>query len=126
VAWFATAPLAGGLLLAVRTLDKTQWAPFFDAASNSAVGKRAEIEVALLALGSQIEAEWAPLQGIIDDAQSDIIKIVLGDQLDHLIHTPQEVYVDDNPVGLSSVLITDSDGTEHIIKLRDPLVLPSA
>jgi hypothetical protein len=70
-----TAPLTGGLLLAVRTLDKTQWAPFFDAASNSAVGKRAEIEVALLALGSQIEAEWAPLQGIIYDAQSDIIKL---------------------------------------------------
>jgi hypothetical protein len=112
--------------MAIRTLDKTQWAPFFDAVSNSATTKRADIEVASLALGSQIEAEWVPLQGIVYDAKNDIIEIVLGDQLDHLIHRPQKVNIDDNPVGLSSMLIIDGDGTEHIIKLRDPLMLPPA
>ena len=50
--------------MTVRKLEKTEWRRFFDWVSKGLVGKRAEIEIASLALGDQIEAEWLPLLGI--------------------------------------------------------------
>jgi hypothetical protein len=41
-----------------------------------------------------------------------------------MVRTPREVYIDDSPSGLASVQIIDGDGARHIIKLRDPLMLP--
>src|ERR1700682_2961585 len=51
-------------VMTVRKLDNTQWRPFFDGFSKLLEGKRAEIEVASLSLGDQVEAEWLPLIGI--------------------------------------------------------------
>ena len=109
--------------MAIRKLDKTKWQAFFDRVSKGLIGKRAEIEIASLALGSQIEAEWLPLFGIVYDPKNDIIEIALED-LDQMVRTPREVYIDDSPSGLASVQIIDGDGARHIIKLRDPLMLP--
>ena len=50
--------------MAIRKLEKTEWSPFFHRISKVLIGKRAEIEIASLALGDQIEAEWLPLIGI--------------------------------------------------------------
>ena len=47
--------------MAVRTLEKQEWHGYFDRISRGLLGKRAEIEVASLELGDQIEAEWVPL-----------------------------------------------------------------
>ncbi len=63
--------------MAIRKLDKTKWQAFFDRVSKGLIGKRAEIEIASLALGSQIEAEWLPLFGIVYDPKNDIIEIAL-------------------------------------------------
>lgn len=49
------------------------------------MGKQAEIEVALLDIGDQIEAEWVPLLGITYDPKDDPV-VVLLDGLDHLNH----------------------------------------
>ena len=88
------------------------------------IGKRAEIEVASLALGDQIEAAWVPLLGIVYDPKDDIIEIAL-DGLDHIIYKPREVYIDDSAPGLNSMQIVDAEGTRQIIQLRDPLMLPA-
>lgn len=45
--------------------------------------------------------------------------------LDHLIRKPKEVYVDEDVGGLTSVEIVREDGSRDIVKLRDPLLLPS-
>jgi hypothetical protein len=68
--------------MALRKLDKTEWRVFCDRVSKALVGKRAEIEVASLALGSQVEAKWLPLLGIAYDLKDDIIEIAL-EGLDH-------------------------------------------
>ena len=39
--------------------------------------RRAEIEVASLDLGDQIEAEWLPLLGITYDDKDDVLEIAL-------------------------------------------------
>lgn len=113
--------------MATRKLDQPEWQAFCDRASKGLVGKRAQIAVISLALGSQVEAEWLPLLGITYDPKDDIIEIAL-DGLDHLIHGPRELYVDILAGGLVAIEIVDSEDVRQIVKLRDPLMLspPSA
>ena len=110
--------------MAIRKLDKATWRPYFDRVSDLLVGKRAEVEVASLGVGDQIEAEWLPLLGIVYDDKDDIIEIALED-LDHLIRSPREVYIDDRGIALTSLEIIDADGNKQIVQLRDPMMLPA-
>jgi hypothetical protein len=91
--------------------------------TKSLTGKRAEIEIASLELGAQVEAEWLPLLGITYDPKDGSFEIALEGH-DHLIHHPREVYFDYGPGGLVSLEIVDDEGTRQIVKLRDPLLLP--
>jgi len=109
--------------MALSKLEKPKWHAYFDHMSKVLDGKRVEIEVDALAIGSQIEAEWLPLLGITYDPKDDIVEVAL-EGLDHMIHKPRDVFVDQNAVDLSSVEVIDNDDFHHIIKLRDPLMLP--
>jgi hypothetical protein len=109
--------------MALRKLDKAEWRVFCDRVSKSLIGKRAEIEIASLALGSQVEAKWLPLLGIAHDPKDDIIEIAL-EGLDHMVHRPREMYVDLGPDGLTSLEVIDDDDVRQIVKFRDPLMLP--
>jgi hypothetical protein len=111
--------------MAAERIDRSQWEPYFDRLTRSLIGKTAEIEVASLDLGDQIDAEWVPLIGITYDPKDDLIEVALED-LDHLIPSPKEVYVD-MAVGdvLVAVEIIDADGARQIVKMRDPLALPA-
>ena len=107
-----------------KQLEKSQWRAYFGRMSKARVGKRAEIEVASLKLGDQIEAEWLPLLGISYDPKDDIIEIAL-EGVDHLIPKPREVYVEENGLELSSLEVIDAEGTHQIIVLKDPMMLPA-
>jgi hypothetical protein len=108
-----------------KKLEKSQWGTFFGRLANALLtGKRAEIEVASLKLGDQIEAEWLPLLGISYDPKDDILDIDLEGH-DHQIRNPREIYVEAQGLELSSMEVIDADGTRHIITLRDPLALPA-
>jgi hypothetical protein len=107
-----------------RKLEKSQWRAYFDRMSKALVGKRAEIEVASLKLGDQIEAEWLPLIGITYDPKNDLIEVAL-EGVDHLIHKPREVWVEEQGLELSSLEVVDAEGTRQIVVLRDPLMLPA-
>ena len=85
---------------------------------------RAEVEVASLRLGDQVEAEWLPLLGIAYDSKDDIVEVAL-EGLDHLIPSPREIYVDDDPLGLWTFEIVNADDVREIIRFRDPLALPA-
>ena len=105
-------------------LEKPAWHAYFDTISKVLDGKCAEIEVDSLAIGSQIEAEWLPLFGLVYEPRSDTIEVLL-EGIGHLIHKPKEVFIDQGLTGLTSLEVIDSDDTRHIIKLRDPLMLPA-
>ncbi len=109
--------------MATRKLDKEQWETFFDHVSKTLEGKQAEIKVASLSLGDQVQAEWLPLYGIVYDPKDDLMEVTLGD-LDHMIAKPSEVYVEEGTMGLESLEIIDADGIKHIVKLRDELKVP--
>jgi hypothetical protein len=110
--------------MSVQQVDKSGWTIFFDTLTKTLVGKRAEIEVASLDIGDQIEAEWAPLIGITYDHKDDLIEVAL-EGIDHLIRAPKAVYVDYDVGGLIAVEIVDSDETSQIVKMKDPLALPA-
>jgi hypothetical protein len=110
--------------MTTQKLDKKQWRTFFDGISTMLEGKRAEIEVASLRLGDQIEAAWLPLLGITYDPRDDIVEVSL-DGLDHLIPKPREIYVEDGAEGIMAIEIVDDDGEKQIVKLRDPVMLPA-
>jgi hypothetical protein len=91
--------------------------------SKSLIGKRAEIEVASLDLGDQIEAEWVPMIGITYDSKDDLLDVTL-DRFEHLIHHPQQVLADEVDGSLASVAVVDGDGATQIVRMKDPLMLP--
>ena len=107
-----------------RKLDKAQWRPFLDIISKLLEAKQAEIEVALLALGDQVQAEWLPLIGIAYDPNDDVVEVAL-DGLDHLIYRPREIYLENGGGGLTSLEIVDANGVRQIVKLKDQLLLPA-
>ena len=109
--------------MATRKLDKSEWRAFCDRMSKGLVGKQAEIELASLALGSQVQGEWLPLLGIAYDTKNDMMEIAL-DGLDHLVQRPREFYVDVGAGGMISLEVVDASGIRQIVKLRDPLMLP--
>lgn len=110
--------------MAAEQIDRARWAPFFDNVTKSLIGKQAEIEIASLNLGDQIEAEWAPLIGITYDKKDDLIEIAL-DELDHQIRSPRDVFVDFGVGGIVAIAIADGDGNRQIVKLKDSLALPA-
>jgi hypothetical protein len=110
-------------IMATSKLEKAAWQRYFDQVSKTLVGKQAEIEVASLQIGDQIEAEWVPLLGISYDPKSDIVE-VLVEGLDHLIQKPVEIYIEQGPAGLASLEVIDADDVRQIVRLRDPLMLP--
>jgi hypothetical protein len=112
-------------IMAAQKIDKSKWQAFFDRLSRGLVGMRAEIEVASLALGDQIEAEWLPLMGITYDSKNDVLEIAL-EGLDHLIKHPKEVWADAGVGALLNFEVIDGEGVSQIIQLREPLMLPAA
>jgi hypothetical protein len=44
--------------------------------------------------------------------------------LDHLINKPREVYAEESASGLSLLAIVYGEGTRHLIRFREPLILP--
>ena len=80
------------------------------------------LKAASLKPGDQIQAEWAPVVGIVYDPKDDVLKMALGG-LDHMIPKPREIYVDEGPLGLTSFEAVDADDVRHIVQLREPLML---
>jgi hypothetical protein len=79
--------------------------------------------------GDQIEADWLPLIGIVYDHKDDIVEIGLEDSnrivIDHIIREPHEIYFAGEGRQFMGLDIVDLHGAHHIVKLRDPLLLPN-
>jgi hypothetical protein len=111
--------------MAVRELEKTQWQRYFDRMSKALPGESAEIEVASIELGDQVEAGWVPVLGITYDPKDDALDIELDGVAGHRISKPVQIYVDDGVDGLDNFEVIDHAGVHHIVQLREPLMLPA-
>lgn len=109
----------------MRAIEKSDWAAYCERVTRGLIGKRAEIEVDSLQLGAQIQAEWVPIIGLDYDRKDDLFEVAL-EGLDHLIYRPREVYAEEAASGLNLMAIVDGEGTRHLVRFKDPLMLPSA
>ena len=110
--------------MATRQIEQEHWGRYFDNLSTVLGTELAEIEVAGLDLGDQVEAEWLQLIGISYDRKDDVLSFQL-EGVEHLIQGPREVYVEEDDDGLHSIEVVDGDGHRHIVRLRAALALPS-
>jgi hypothetical protein len=109
----------------LRTVPKSEWRQYFDRMSKALLlGKWAEIEVASPEIGDQILAEWIPMIGVTYDSKDDLLDVAL-DRTDHLIYRPKEIVVEESVEGLLSIAVTTADGTQQIVRLKEPLKLPA-
>jgi hypothetical protein len=109
---------------APQKLEKSEWSRFCDRFSKELTGKRAEIEVASLDTGVQIEARWVPIVGLTYDFKNNLFVIIL-DGVEHLVFRPRELYVEFQLGGIANLGILDDSSTWQIVVLRDPLMLPA-
>ena len=79
-------------------LPKERWEEFFDDLSSILrEGRQVDIEVAGLSIGDQIAAEHLPLNGLTYDPKDDTFYIYTngqGNNLDHAISHPREIWID--------------------------------
>lgn len=71
-----------------------------------------------------MEKEWTALNGLAYDPKDDVFE-VLTEDVDHLVSRPKDIYVDQEADGLRSVEVIDADDNRQLIKLRQPLALPT-
>jgi hypothetical protein len=109
----------------MHTVPRSEWRQFFDRMSTALTrGKWAEIEVASLETGDQIIAEWIPMIGVTYDSRDDLVDVAL-DRTDHLIFHPDAILVEEDTEGVTSIAVSAVDGTKHIVRLKQPLMLPA-
>jgi hypothetical protein len=109
--------------MAIAKIEKAHWREYFDRVSKASEGKNVELEVDALEIGSQIELEWVPLMGLLYDPRDDVLAVMV-EGLDHMIRRPQTLFVDMTGSALTSLEVIDADQVRHIVRLRDPLMLP--
>lgn len=108
-----------------REIEKGDWRGFFDQISATLQGKLIQIEVDSLELGAQIGADKLSLNGLTYDSKDDAF-VISTDQIEHVIRSPQQIFVADGKEGVNSIKVSAADGTEQIINFTEPLALPTA
>lgn len=107
--------------MAIRTLPRSEWNRYFDTFSKEKDerGRIDYVEIRVLSMedGVQPQTRWVPLQGITYDPKSDLLEIQVP-ELDHLIGTPEAIYVDESEGRLHRFEVVRPDGTLEIVDIR--------
>jgi hypothetical protein len=64
------------------------------------------------------------LLGITYEPKKDLFEIMLQD-LEHWIHRPETLYVDEGPKGVAALEIVDAAGLRHSLRISHPIKPPS-
>jgi hypothetical protein len=107
-----------------EVIDKSQWEFFCNRLSRQLQGAQAEIEVASLNIGDQIQAEWVPLLGVTYDPKDDVVEIAV-EGLDHIVREPRSLIEQRDGAMVESLAVETTAGERHIVRFRQPLSLPA-
>ena len=108
-----------------REISRNEWQHFFDQVSKALQGKMIQIEVDSLELGAQIEVNQLSLNGLTYDKKDDAF-IISTDEIEHVIRSPEHIFIIDGVTGIDSLQVQSADGIKQIINFSEPLALPSA
>src|SRR5262245_31222496 len=106
-------------------LSKSQTRLLFEHVSKELVQKSAEVQVAPLRLGDQIDGKWLPLLGLSYDTSKDAM-IIVREGVDITIPNPREVHFDGTDGQFDALDIRDQEGVQHVVRLKEPMKLPAA
>ena len=104
----------------LRRPEKSEWRAYCDRLSKHLVTVRSEPVTASLVLNDEVVAEWVPLLGVAYEPKKDLFEIMLQD-LEHWIHSPRTLYVDEGPSGVAAIEIIDAVGLRHSLALSHPI-----
>ena len=85
-------------------IDRDQWKAFCARVSRQLEGAQAEVEVASLGLGDQLETEWVGLVGITYDPKEDVLDVAL-DGVGHIVREPISLAVAWSGATISSLAV---------------------
>lgn len=108
--------------MTTRTLNRTDWQPYFDRMARTLEGKLTSVEITSTQLGDQWAVRRLPLGGITYDPKDDLIELDMRG-VDHLVRHPQAVTVEEEAGGVASMEIIADGGIREIVTFSDPLML---
>jgi len=105
-----------------RELDKAEWGPFLDALSKLLSSSDPQLQrVSLFIVRRAVSS--VPIIGVTYDPKDDEVDIAF-ETLDHLVHKPVGIVVDESLDGLKVLEVIDAEGTRHVIEPAIPLPVP--
>jgi Family of unknown function (DUF5335) len=105
-----------------RELDKAEWGPFLDRLSRLLSGSDAQSQCgSLLIIRAAVTS--APVIGVSYDPKDDEVEMAF-EPLDHLVHRPAQLFVDETKDGLTAIEVVDAEGTRHMLEPAAPLPIP--
>ena len=107
-----------------QKLNKDELRELCERVTKQLKAQMVEVDVASLQLGDQIKADWVRLLGLSYDPQNDAIEIML-DGIDITVPKPREIHFDGSGSHWTALDIRDAEGLQHILELKDPLLLPA-
>lgn len=105
-------------------IDKDEYENYFDDISKFIKNQHIELGVFGLDIGDQIEAEWAPLDGISYEPKTDTL-FVHTKYVDHAIHKPLQIIVAETASQIHAISVKDYERRSHILQFRSPVLLES-
>src|SRR5262249_53729818 len=106
-----------------QKLDKAELRELLDRVSKQLQSQPVEVDVASLQLGDQSDAHWVRLLGLSYDPHDDAIEIML-EGIDITVPKPREILFDGTGNQWTALDIVDAEGVQHVLELKEPLLLP--
>ena len=106
--------------MTLRKLDKFEWHAYCQVLSKDLAANRSESVTASLAVNHETIARWVPLLGIAYEPKEDLFALILRD-IDHWVHRPVTLYVDEGARGVTRLEIFDARGLRHTVSLSRPI-----
>lgn len=105
-----------------KEISQTDWKAYFNKVTKSLANRAVSVEVTGFNVGDEMLAEGIMLQGLSYDGKNHLME-VSSENVHHLIHSPERIFVSYEGGNIDSVEIIDSDESQHIIRFLHPLAL---
>jgi len=107
-----------------QAIHRSSWNTFGDRISSELKGREVELEVIGLDLGDQMGARLT-LDDVSYDSPGNALHLVMHaasghGQVDHIIHSPQEIYIELSDTGVSQLAIIDGEGHKQLLWVHQP------
>ncbi len=105
-----------------KCIVPNDWKEYFDDLYKKIkdMDEKIEIDVEAPSVFEEEEAKGLPLLGLSYDPKDKVFS-VMSEDLEHLIHKPQEICVEEEDGAIVQIRIVDGTGTEHFVKFSKPV-----